>query len=220
MRWTLAALTAFLAACPADDTFPGVDGGSDGGDGGDAQVAHGLLVRWGADPTPPGAVSNELSLDAATLHLRNVRAIGDAGVGDPRTLAPRVDLAWSTGVQPADLAFPDAPTGLYSRMSLELDRGDGTYAYELTGTVDLGGDRVPYVVRDTEPLAVSFPYAITVPPGAGALVPVEIKLEDAIEDLDFGSAPIVDGRRTIEPGDPQLARVRSELAAAFDVHSP
>lgn len=215
MKW--AALAVLLAACPAGDDDPTPDGG-DGGDLPD----HGLVVSWTTRPEPiPGEVESGLTLDAATLHLRNVRAIGDAGVGDPRTLAPLVDLVWASGVMPPELAFPDAPTGLYARMSFELDRGGGTYAYELQGTIEIAGTPEPYIVRDRDTLAVSFDYEapITLPPGAGARIPVRLELRDVLRDLDFESAPVIGGRRVIETGDPQLATVRTELAAAFGVHS-
>ncbi len=130
-----------------------------------------------------------------------------------------LDLLWATGEVPPDLEFPDAPTGLYARMSLELDRGTGTYAYELTGSADIRGVIEPFTVRDRDQLAVSFEYEIALPPGAAARIPVRIELDSVVRALDFEAAPVVGGRRVIETGDAQMPVVRTELAKAFGVHN-
>lgn len=209
MKSGLLLLLIAVAGCPADDGPSDVDGGP----------AAGLSVEWLSEPAPiAGQIDSEHTLDTATLHLRNVRVIGDAGTGDPRTLAPVVELGWATGTEPPALAFADAPTGLYSRLSFTLDRGAGDWAYELTGTVVLDDVPVPYTLRDRDPLDVSMTYEITLPPGAGARIPVRIELGDVVRALEFEEAPVIDGRRVIETGDAQAAAMRTELAKAFGVH--
>lgn len=209
MKWGLLLCSFALAGCPADDGPSDVDGGG----------GTGLSVVWLGDPAIiAGPIDDDHTLATATLHLRNLRVIGDAGTGDPRTLAPTVDLTWATGTTPAAVVFADAPTGLYSRLSFTLDRGAGDWAYELTGTVVIGDVSVPYTLRDRDPLDVSITYAITLPPGAGARVPVRVELGDVVRALEFEDAPLIDGRRVIETGDAQAAILRTELAKAFGVH--
>lgn len=209
MRWPLLALTVALAGCPADDS-PDVDGGGEG---------HGLTVAWLTVPSPvPGPIDGELTLDSATLHLHNLRVIGDAGTGDPRTLMAQLDLQWATGIAPADVLFADAPTGLYSRLSFELDRGTGEWAYELTGTAMLPGGPEPFTLRDRDPLPVTLEYNLELPPGAGARIPVRVELGDIVRALELEEAPVIGGRRVIETGDPQAPQLRTEVAKAFGVH--
>lgn len=209
MKSGLLLLPLVLAACPADDDPPEIDGG----------VTSGLSVEWLADPsTIAGPIDDDLSLTTATLHLRNVRVIGDAGTGDPRTLAPVVDLAWATGTAPAALVFADAPTGLYSRLSFTIDRGSEAWAYELTGTAVISGTPVPFVLRDRDPLDVTTTYAVTLPPGAGARIPVRVELGDIVRALDLEDAPVIDGQRVIQTGDAQAAAMREEVVKAFGVH--
>lgn len=215
MTKALAALALLLAACPSDDVS-GADGG-DGGDAGDGGTARGLAIGWNARPDLiPGDVTDEIHLDGAVFSLANVRVIGDAGTGDPRTSVAAYGLAWGPSATPADLLFPDAPTGLYSRVSFSIEAGPGdTYAYALTGTVDLPGGRAPFVVRDRAPLAVALAYQVTVPPGGGAHLGVRFRLDDVLEDVDFAQAPTVGGVRTIE-GD---AAIRARLLAEIDADS-
>lgn len=206
------ALSVALAGCPADDDPPPPD--APVGPGG------GLVIAW--EPRPaliPGPVDNRITLELVVMHLRDARVIGDAGAGDPRTLAPMVDLRWATGAAPAELRFPDAPAGLYSRMSFELDRGAGTYAYELSGTVEVNEVVEPFVVRDRERLPVSFAYGIALPPGGTARVPVRVDLDAVVRALDFENAPVSGGARVVEGDGPQGAALRTEVVKAFGVHS-
>lgn len=210
MKWIVVAVTVALAGCPAGDDTVAPDGAT--GD-------HGLAIAWQPRPLAiPGPVDGDLTLDRANLHLRDARAIGDAGAGDPRTLAPLVDLIWATGSAPEDLVFDEAPAGLYARMSFQLDRGAATYAYELLGTVDLRGTIEPFTIRDRDPLPVSFEYEVAVAPGARTRLVVRVDLDAVVRAVELDTAPVIGGRRVLETGDAQMTVVRTELAKAFGVH--
>lgn len=203
----LAVLVA-LAGCPADDHS-----------GPDATTTSGLAVGWKTDPaTVPGPVEDDYDLSAAVFHLRSLRVVGDAGAGDPRTTAPVVELGWAAEVSPKVVTFPDAPPGLYARMLWSIERGAEASAWELRGTVQIGAAREPYVIRDTEPLAVDFDFQIVAEPGVQTTIVVRAELDHILDAADFDLAPVVDGVRTIGPGDAQLPRIRAEVVEAFAVH--
>ncbi len=213
MKWLVLALSVALAGCPAGDDAPAPDAADPPGGG--------LVIAWAARPEPiPGRIDNRLTLAAATLRLRDARAIGDAGGGDPRTLAAMVELRWAAAVTPPALVFPDAPTGLYARTSFDLDRGAAPFAYELTGTVEIRDVVEPFVVRDRDRLPVSFTYSVALPPGGTARVPVRVDLDAVVRALDFEAAPVVDGRRVVDGDGGQADVLRTEMGKAFGVHSP
>lgn len=210
MRLALGLLTVTLVAgCPADDVG-----------GPDAATSSGVELRWVTRPTTvPGAVDPELDLTSATLHLRNLRLVGDAGAGDPRTTMATVDLSWSAGAAPAPAGFPDAPPGLYARLLCDLDRGAAPFAFELTGTVVTDDDqREPFAIRDTAPLAIDADFSIDAAPGVRTAIVVRVELDAVVEGLDFDAAPVIEGVRVIGPGDPQLTAVRDKLDDALGVH--
>ncbi|MBK9033060.1 MAG: hypothetical protein IPL61_17630 [Myxococcales bacterium] len=202
------ALLIALAGCPADD-----QGGPD------ATTSAGLAVGWKSDPAQiPGPVEDNLELDSAVFHLRNLRVIGDAGAGDPRTTAPVVELGWGSETSPKTVGFPDAPPGLYGRMLWTIDRGADPSAWELRGTVQIGATTEPYVIRDTEPLAIDLDFEIMAEAGVQTTIVVRAELDHALDEADFAAAPVIAGVRTIEPGDAQLPGIRAKIVDAFGVH--
>jgi hypothetical protein len=150
MRRALGLALLILAGCPADDqTQP------------DAPAGAGVAVAWVTDPaTVPGRVEDGYDLTAAVFHLRNLRVVGDAGAGDPRTTTPLAELGWSSESRPGPIAFPDAPPGLYSRMLWTIDRGAGRYAWELHGTAQTSAGREPYAILDDDALPIDLDYQI------------------------------------------------------------
>lgn len=209
MRLALGLLSVtLLAGCPADDVG-----------GPDASTAAGVELRWVTRPeVVPGPIDAKHELTSATLHLRNLRLVGDAGTGDPRTSMAAVDLAWSAQGAPMALEFPDAPPGLYARLLADLDRGAAPFAFELTGTVEIEDAREPFVIRDTEPLAIDADFAIDAAPGRVTAIVVRVELDSVVDGAELESAPVVGGVRTIGPGSPALANVRDKLGDAIGVH--
>ncbi|MBL8620981.1 MAG: hypothetical protein JNK64_06740 [Myxococcales bacterium] len=208
MRRVVALALVVLAGCPADDQSQP-----------DAPGSAGVAVAWISDPAVvPGRVEDGFDLTAAAFHLRNLRVVGDAGSGDPRTTAPLVELGWSSEGRPGTIVFPDAPPGLYSRMLWTIDRGAGAYAYELHGTAQTGTGREPYAILDADPIAIDLDYQIVAEAGAQTTIVTRVDFDDVLDVVDFDAAPLIGGVRTITAGDPQLAVIRVEVRKAFGVH--
>lgn len=209
MRRVVALALVVLAGCPADDPSQP-----------DAPASAGVAVAWITDPAMvPGRVEDGYDLTAVAFHLRNLRVVGDAGSGDPRTTAPLVELGWSSEGRPGTIAFPDAPPGLYSRMLWTIDRGAGAYAYELHGTAQTGAGREPYAIRDADPIAIDLDYQIVAQAGAQTTIVTRVDFDDLLDVADFDAAPLIGGVRTITTGDAQLAAIRVEVRKAFGVRA-
>ncbi len=209
MRRPLGLALLVLAGCPADDQAQP-----------DAPVAAGVAVAWVTHPdVVPGRVEDGFDLTSASFHLRNLRVVGDAGAGDPRTTAPVVELAWNSEARPGTIGFPDAPPGLYARMLWTIERGAGAYAYELHGTAQVGAGREPYAILDPDPIAIDLDYQILAEAGTLTTIVTRVEFDDVLDVVDFGAAPVVGGVRTITAGDPQLAAIRDEVEQAFGVHA-
>ena len=208
MRRVVALALVVLAGCPADDQSQP-----------DAPGSAGVAVAWISDPAVvPGRVEDGFDLTAAAFHLRNLRVVGDAGSGDPRTTAPLVELGWSSEGRPGTIVFPDAPPGLYSRMLWTIDRGAGRYAWELHGTAQTSAGREPYAILDDDALPIDLDYQIMAEAGTLTTIVTRVEFDDVLDVIDFDAAPVIGGVRTITEGDLQLAAIRAEVVRAFGVH--
>jgi hypothetical protein len=197
-------------ACVAIGVAAGCSVGSSPGEGdaGTADAAPaGLTIEWESRPENiPGAGPSDSFISAAELRLADLRVVGDAG---PLALGA-VTLAWAAEVSPAERVVDDAPSGLYSRCLFDLS------SYEISGTVEVDDVEHPFTIRDTTPIAVSFAYSIMLPPGGQAEIPVRVAIGRLVGAVEFAQVPLQDGRYVIEPGSPQLERVRDELDEVFD----
>lgn len=209
MRRALGLALLILAGCPGDDQSQP-----------DAPAEAGVAVAWISEPaTIPGRVEDGYDLAAAVFHLRDLRVVGDAGSGDARTTAPVAEVGWNDEASPATIVFPDAPPGLYARMLWTIDRGAGTYAYELRGTAQTTSGREPYAILDRDPVAVDLDYQVMADAGVRTTIVTRVDFDDILDVVDFDAAPVIGGVRTITAGDPQLAAIRVEVRKAFGVHA-
>lgn len=208
MRRALGLALLILAGCPADDQAQP-----------DAAGPAGVAVGWISDPAAvPGRVEDGFDLTSVVFHLRDLRVVGDAGAGDARTTAPVAELGWNDKAQPSQITFPEAPPGLYERMLFTIDRGAGSYAYELHGTAQTVAGRQPYAILDDDPLAIDLDYQIMAEAGRLTTIVTRVEFDDVLDVVDFDAAPLIGGVRTITEGDPQLATIRAEVHRAFGVH--
>lgn len=216
MRWEFALLVG-LTACP---------GPNQGDDDVDANMngSRVLHLAWSVKPsTIPDTTSSNVRITGAYFGAQNLRVVGDAiGPGDLRTYVDRLPIEWATDKVPKVSNFLDAPSGLYSRVGLELDDeggGNSRDAYEITGTVNIEGSFVPFVIRDAQGRLMS----VTIDPQVSLAlhddktVRVQIDLTKITGTVDFDDLPVRDGKRVLDENNSQIGEVRKKLGEAFSV---
>lgn len=205
MRWVIV-LLVLLAGCPGPegDDMPTPDG-PDGG-------TTALHVAWLADPALPGSVGNGIVVERARLDLENLRVVGDAGPGDPRTSRAELRLEWRESETPDVVDFSEAPSGIYSRVLFDIDDGE---AVEIRGTAEIEGTPVPFTVTDLGEVAISIEIDLELPPGEERTQTIGVDLGHVLNAIDYQALPILEGRRVLREGDPQLEEARTKLRESF-----
>lgn len=197
-----------VAACGDDATTPD----------GDAAVGGGLVVSWSARPdTWPGDFGDGLTLERATFVFDNLRVVGDAAPGDPRTVKSSFELQWDDAAQPGDIGFPDAPGGVYSQLSLLIDGHVAGPSIELRGRARVGGTDYEYRLVDNSPFALTLPIDTTLEPPAVARIGLRVDFEAVLDAIDFAALDIEGGRLDLDNSDPQIGVFRATMMAGFVV---
>lgn len=205
-------LAGLLVACntsdPATPDAPPVDG----------HGPPGLHVTWESEPaTYPATIEDGLIVDSVTLTVETLKVIGDAGPGDPRTTKAVFQLRWNDHDSPQPIDFAEAPTGLYSKLSLQLDGHTLLPSLEIKGRVVVAGVTLDFEVEDRNAVPVSLDCDRMLQPGGSASLAVKLKLDDALTSIDYASLPVDDGKIELETGDPQLDDFVEKFSRAFSI---
>jgi hypothetical protein len=177
-----------------------------------APVPHGLLVSWNAMPPLPGPLKVDLTVTSATFNISRLQVIGDNG--QPMTSAT---IGWSaeTFGDPPTIAFTNAPGGLYSQLTIEMQQA-AMVSYEITGTVKVGATTKPFRIHDTADVDLDITgYNVAFSPGTDATLPIKVDLKPPVESVDFAMVTDVGGTLDMGPSDPQMQQVRDKLDDAF-----
>lgn len=186
--------------------------------GPDASTATGLVVSWLTSPIIPGDAGNSITVTGATFELDDVRVIGDAGPGDPRTSQTEFTITWAAGMPPPpDITFADAPTGLYSDVALDADGHLIDDSYSITGNVVIAGVSHAFKVHDRDILDVTMSTSAMLDPGGQVRLPISIALDQALGVVDFTSLDTDNGVLDLDTFDPQMSAFRSKLMDSFAV---
>lgn len=179
------------------------------GDG--AQQGLGMFVRWRASPMLPGALSDKITVSDATFQLDHFQIVADAGgVTHSKYL-----LAWDDRAKPVQEEFPDAPPGVYSKITLVMMGGNfGDYAYQIHGTWRDNAITKPFEIRDRVPLSVSFDCNETLMAAGSSTVAIKVDLREAIGQIDFKNVDLDDGVLELHDG-AELVSFRDRLLQAF-----
>jgi hypothetical protein len=206
------------AACHvgSDYNYDAPPGGGDSGGSGPA----GLNVSWSAKPDIPSDLGNNMTLTSATFKLDTLRVIGDAG--DSRTSRSNFDLTWKDGVKPSKINFADAPTGLYSRVSIQADGHIIYDSYQIKGTVKIGAMTWDFEVHDRAALNVSLPINQMLQPGKSTTVKLQLQIDAALAGVDWTTVAHDDTTLDLDTTDSQMSAFRSRLMSGFvvDTTSP
>lgn len=204
-------IAGLLIACHTSS--PGTPDGPAGG-----SAASGMHVSFATEPAMyPGNVENWLTLESATFAFDNLRVIGDAGPSDTRTTATAFQLHWESSSAPGPIDFTDAPSGVYSKVSFQIDGHLVTSSYHLKGQVNINGTWIPYSVEDRNALSLSLDINRTLQPGGTETIGLLVKFHDALAGIDFQALPTDDNALQLETGDPQMTNFRDKLTQNFSI---
>ncbi|MDB4953615.1 MAG: hypothetical protein JWO36_1184 [Myxococcales bacterium] len=206
MVWAVA-----LAACHVGQDYK--PDGSVAPDG--STQKPGLNVTWSSNPDIPVDLGNGMTIDSATFKLDTFRVIGDAG--DSQTTKSDFDITWSSNGGPSRITFANAPTGLYSRVSIQADGHIIDYSYEIKGTVKLGTTTYDYDIHDRNALNVSLMINKTLQPGGGATVRLQLQLQAAVTAVNWAAFTPDDHSIDFDTFDAQMPAFRTNLLQGFVV---
>ena len=205
-------IAGLLIACHTSS--PGTPDGPDAGGSG----ASGMHVTFVTKPAMiPGNIEDWLTLDSATFQFDNLRVIGDAGPGDPRTTATAFQLKWDSAGAPAPIDFADAPSGLYSKVSLQIDGQLVVESYHLKGQVNLNGTWKTYTIEDRNALSLSLDINRTLAPGGTATIGLLFSFSDALTGIDYSMLPTDDGALEMETTNAQMPAFRTRLTDGISI---
>lgn len=206
-----ALLVGLLCACQGTNTAaPDAGSGSDAGTG-----PTGLRVTWSSTPQIPGSIGNNLTVTYAVFRVDSLRVIGDAGPGDPRTSQTDFVVRWDSDSHPDAILFSDAPTGLYSKVTVQADGHLVDDSYEIDGKVALNGQTQEFQIHDRDALTANLDITTMLDPGTEAQIPILVRIDQALGVLDFSQLSYDDGHLELDTFDAQMPAFRAKLAASF-----
>jgi hypothetical protein len=172
----------------------------------------GLALTWSSQPAAiPGEVDSNISVASMLFRVANLRVIGDAGPGDTRTSVDQIQLTWGQSGSPEPIRFGDAPSGLYSHVVMLVEGNITDYSYEITGTAKVNGDPKPFRIRDLSPLGISMDTNTMLEPGQQTSLGIEVRIDQALQSLEFDHLNEQNGTLTLETFDDQMGDFRSKL---------
>jgi hypothetical protein len=173
----------------------------------------GMLVTWKANPTIPGMLSDKVTVSDATFQIDHLQVVADAG----NVMRTKYLLAWDQTTSPKTDVFPDAPPGMYSKVSLVMMSGGlGSYAYQIHGTWRDNGETKNFEIRDSAALIIGFDCSEMLAAAGSATIGIKLDLRDALDGIDFKNAE--DDEGTLELSDSQeLLALRGRLMNAFQL---
>lgn len=175
-------------------------------------------MRWSSEPiTWPGDLGDGVIIEHASFAFDSLRVIGDAGPGDPRTTANGFIVRWDGDTQPSDIMFAEAPTGVYSQLSLSIDGQLSGNSLELRGRVFIDSEEWEFRVEDDDSLDVTIPISYTLAPPASAVVELHVDFAHALGGIDFEALEVHNGRLELEDGDDQMDAFRDRLIDSFQI---
>jgi hypothetical protein len=183
----------------------------------------GMFVAWSAIPALPGDLTDRLTVSQASFQLSRFQIVGDAGPGDARTSHAKYALTWDSRGAPPRESFPDAPVGVYSKLTLDMMPSSLAATYDIQGSwlqhnPRGGGDTImPFRIRDFQPLSLTYDCDQTVPVDGSATIAVSVALKDAVDSVQFDNLVDVGGVLVLTTGDPQMPGFRDRLARAFTI---
>lgn len=210
MRWvSLVFVVACLAGCPnpsGDDDISDANPNPDSPSG-----SATLRIAWETDKPVPGDIGNSNRLDDVKFRMENLEAVVAVSPNDPRTTRDEYTLHWDADGSPDEVVFPNAPAGLYTSVVLKLDSEIFTHAIEIHGHYDILNTNQGFEVESDNTLSISMETNFTLKPGTDNTLTIQIKVADAINELDYSQDD------SVGDGDAGMTTFRNKLQQAFSV---
>jgi hypothetical protein len=179
------------------------------------QHSLGMFVDWDASPHLPGALTDKIIVSDVTFQLDHFQLVADAG----SVARSKYLLAWAPGAAPSREAFPDAPPGVYSKITLVMMGGGfGDYSYRIHGTWRDGLQLRPFEIRDRATFSVSLDCNEMLLAAGSATLEIKVDLREAISQIDFKDLKEDDGVLELHDG-PELADLRDRLQRTFKLEN-
>jgi len=199
-----------LAACnvggPAAPDAPGKPG---------EDAPHpslGMFVNWTASPMLPGMLADKIYVTEATFHLDHLQIVADSG----SSTHTKYLLVWGEDGPPKPDIFPDAPPGVYSKITLSMMGGSfGNDAFEIRGMWQTIGPPKNFLIRDDRPLNLSIDCNTTLAAAGSAMIAIKVDLKDAISKIPFPNLDDENGVLILK--DKELSDFRGRLQGAFEL---
>lgn len=180
---------------------------------GDGAHGLGMFVTWKANPAIPGILSDKITVSDATFQIDHLQVVADAG----NVMRTKYQLAWDQTTTPTTDAFPDAPPGMYSKVTLVMmTAGLGTYAYQIHGTWRDSDQTKNFEIRDSAALSIGLDCSAMLAAAGSATIGIKLDLRDALDGIDFRNVDEEDGTLELSDGQELLA-LRSRLMNAFQL---
>jgi hypothetical protein len=204
-------LAAAIVACTTGGS--GGDGG--GGGSGGSGLNTGVNIPWSTMPASiPGNVTEDLTVHSASFTVQALEVLGDAGGGSSTQTS--LLLSWgSDGSTPMTTMLPDAPAGVYSKLSMKVDGSQLGDSYTMAGTVSVVGIDTPYIVHDSAALAIDVPVTGALAPGQTLSLPIAVNLGMIASSIDFSKTDFQNGTFVLGSDSSQIDAFRAVVKAAF-----
>ena len=183
----------------------------------------GLVIEVVAKGGVPQMPDSKVEINYVLVSVKTLRAIGDAAPGDMRTTrtdaAPNnIDLDFHDGFVPIPQLFPEAPPGVYSSVQLQIsDSRLASAAIDVIGRASRGGNLIPFEVKSAlSEVPINIAVNTVLMPRVIGTTTIEVDVARLVKDIDWDSVPLTtEGRLFVGDGDPEMASVVSNVAAAF-----
>ncbi len=205
MQRLMSVLLVAIAACGdsgdrGGEYFPDAAGVADAANSSDASPSQqGLELVWMDDPMLPGAVSSTVTVMTAKFHVKRLEVLGDAGSIAEATSSD-FDIAWNPATTPVPLSFPFAPPAIYSKVRLNLDKGNANEpSVEIVGTTTANGSVEMFKITSSEKLDLEITgYNTRLDVGEREYIMVLVAPDQGLANVDWATLPMQNNVRTLD----------------------
>ncbi len=206
----LAALIA-ITACSDTASLPNTDANTGVSDGN--VVESGVQIGFVTSNFFPDSFDTNdytINVKRAQFRIQNLRLIGDSAAGDERVSKALVDLDWKSATL-LSVVFPDAPSGIYSRV-----RGSLSYI-AMSGDVAIPKDGdYTYTIDQSVSIPIDFDVSFVLEAGTSVELQVQVNVKQISDAFWKGKVELSGGVLEVEV-DPSREEFTEAVADSFSI---